>query len=64
MAMTSRQQPGGPERSGLPRLFVRVGFALSLGLLLGACTKCDVWKWAPAGSGQAPHSCNDAPAPQ
>jgi hypothetical protein len=54
---------GTLERSGrrLPRPIATVGFVLGLGLLLGACTKCDVWKWQAAG--QTPHSCNDTPAP-
>lgn len=64
--MASPRQHGSAERSGshLPRLIATAGLAVSLGLLLGACTKCDVWKWLPAGSGQTPHSCHDTPAPQ
>jgi hypothetical protein len=61
--MASPRQPGTPERSGgrLPRQIATAGLALGLGLVLGACTKCDVWKWQAAG--QAPHSCNDTPVP-
>jgi hypothetical protein len=62
--MASRQRQGSAESGGrrLPRLIATAGLVLGLGLLLGACTKCDVWKWLPAG--QTPHSCHDTPAPQ
>ncbi len=64
MKMAARRQQGRAKRNGrrLPRLISATGLVLGLGLLLGACTKCDVWKWLPAG--QTPHSCHDTPAPQ
>jgi hypothetical protein len=37
---------------------------VGIGLLLGACSKCDVPNWFPNRPGQNPQSCHDAPAPQ
>jgi hypothetical protein len=37
---------------------------LGLGLMLGACSKCDVPNWFPSKPGQSPQSCHDAPATQ
>jgi hypothetical protein len=42
------------------RIIAVVGF----GLMLGACSKCDVPDWFHTGSGTAPHVCHDAPPPQ
>jgi hypothetical protein len=40
------------------RLLIILGF----GLMLGACSKCDVPTWMPNPS--APHACHDGPSPQ
>ena len=42
------------------RLLALLGF----GLMLGACTKCDVPTWQHSGLGDAPVACHDSPAPQ
>jgi len=42
------------------RLLALLGF----GLMLGACTKCDVPAWQHSSTGDAPVACHDSPAPQ
>jgi hypothetical protein len=42
------------------RLLALLGF----GLMLGACTKCDVPTWQHSSTGGAPAACHDSPAPQ
>ena len=38
---------------------------LGFGLMLGACTKCDVpTPWQHSSSGSAPVACHDTPQPQ
>ena len=37
---------------------------LSVALMLGACTKCDVPTWQHSSTGGAPAACHDSPAPQ
>jgi hypothetical protein len=37
---------------------------LGFGLMLGACTKCDVPTWQHSSTGDAPVACHDSPAPQ
>jgi hypothetical protein len=46
------------------RVAVALVVAIGAGLMLGACTKCDVPNWFPNKPGQSPQSCHDAPAPQ
>jgi hypothetical protein len=41
---------------------MRLVIALSFGLMLGACSKCDVPTWMP--NPAAPHSCHNGPDPQ
>jgi hypothetical protein len=41
---------------------VRLAIALSCGLTLGACSKCDVPTWMP--NPAAPHACHNGPDPQ
>jgi hypothetical protein len=54
--------PRGQPHCGLAvlRLLALLGF----GLMLGACTKCDVPTWQHSGLGDAPVACHDSPAPQ
>jgi hypothetical protein len=42
---------------------LRLMAVAGLGLALGACSKCDVWKWVPNQQAQ-PHSCHDEAPPQ
>jgi hypothetical protein len=52
---------GSSHRGGaMLRLLALLGF----GLMLGACTKCDVPTWQHSSTGDAPVACHDSPAPQ
>ena len=53
---------GGSSHCGgaLLRLLALLGF----GLMLGACTKCDVPTWQHSSTGDAPVACHDSPVPQ
>jgi hypothetical protein len=42
--------------------FTRLLIALCFGLVLGACSKCDVPTWMP--NPAAPHACHNGPDPQ
>ena len=54
--------PRGLGHCGIAML--RLLTLLSFGLMLGACTKCDVPTWQHSSSGDAPVACHDSPAPQ
>jgi hypothetical protein len=41
---------------------MRLAVALAFGLMLGACSKCDVPAWMP--NPAAPHACHNGPDPQ
>jgi hypothetical protein len=43
---------------------LRLVALLGFGLMLGACTKCDVPAWQHSSTGDAPVACHDSPAPQ
>jgi len=42
---------------------LRLAALIGLGLMLGACTKCDVPTWR-SGSAQGALACHDTPQPQ
>jgi hypothetical protein len=42
------------------RLLALLGF----GLMLGACSKCDVPNWQHSSAGAAPAACHSEPSPQ
>jgi hypothetical protein len=52
---------GSSHRGGV---MLRLIALLGLGLMLGACTKCDVPTWQHSSAGDAPVACHDSPAPQ
>jgi hypothetical protein len=51
-----------PRRGGdrMFRLLVAVGF----GLMLGACSKCDMPTWHSSSTGMFPVACHEGPSPQ
>jgi len=51
----SRIAPAGAARRWLPRLAAVLG----IGLLLGACSKCDVPTWQHSSLDGAPAACHD-----
>jgi hypothetical protein len=60
--LTSPVAPCGPSHCSLAML--RLLALLGFGLMLGACTKCDVPTWQHSSAGDAPVACHDSPAPQ
>jgi hypothetical protein len=48
--------------AGQPAL--RLALLLGVGLMLGACSKCDVPGWQHSDAGAAPAACHDGPQPQ
>jgi len=59
----SRCPPRGAARLGA-RAVLRLVAALGIGLMLGACSKCDVPAWQHSSTGGVPAVCHDSPAPQ
>jgi hypothetical protein len=43
---------------------LRVMVLLGFGLMLGACSKCDVPAWQHGSAGLLPAACHDGPQPQ
>jgi hypothetical protein len=67
MADAARTMSWTAPRRGLSHCGVamlRLVALLGFGLMLGACTKCDVPTWQHSSSGDAPVACHDSPAPQ
>jgi hypothetical protein len=67
MADAARTMSWTAPRRGLSHCSVamlRLVALLGFGLMLGACTKCDVPTWQHSSSGDAPVACHDSPAPQ
>jgi hypothetical protein len=48
--------------AGRPAL--RLALLLGAGLMLGACSKCDVPTWQHSSAGAVPAACHDGPQPQ
>jgi hypothetical protein len=65
MGMATHRQRDSAQGVGyrLPRLIAVACLTISLGLALGARSKCDVPAWLPPAPGQSPHSCHDTPSP-
>jgi len=63
--ITSPITPGSARAAARGPLRRLAGAAaiVSLGLALGACTKCDLWNWQAHKAAQ-PQSCHDGPPPQ
>jgi hypothetical protein len=57
---TPRIAPARAARLWLPRLAAVLG----IGLLLGACSKCDVPTWQRSSLDGAPTACHDGPPAQ
>jgi hypothetical protein len=54
--------PNTARFAGRPAL--RLILLLGVGLMLGACSKCDVPTWQHSSAGAAPAACHDGPQPQ
>jgi hypothetical protein len=59
--MTDSMPSVGPRR-GADRVF-RLLVAVGFGLMLGACSKCDMPTWHSS-TGTAPVACHEGPSPQ
>jgi recombinational DNA repair protein (RecF pathway) len=57
----SRSAPTG---AAVLRFVVCVLALLGFGLMLGACSKCDVPNWQHSSAGAAPAACHGEPSPQ